>query len=104
MIAMVGSEQRARIRGDPGTHHQSRCARDWHVPAGSATFGAVLLGRRSECAKLDALVEALRTGQSQALVIRGEAGVGKSALIAYLIGQASRYRVASAAGVESEME
>ena len=44
-----------------------------------------LLGRRSECAALDELVASVRSGPSRALVLRGEAGVGKSALLDYLV-------------------
>jgi hypothetical protein len=63
-----------------------------------------LLGRRSECETLDRLVATVRAGQSAVLVVRGEAGVGKSALLAYLVERASGCRVARAAGAESEME
>jgi len=63
-----------------------------------------LLGRRSECAVLDELVASVRTGPSRALVLRGEAGVGKSALLEYLVAHASGCGIAQAAGVESEME
>jgi DNA-binding CsgD family transcriptional regulator/tetratricopeptide (TPR) repeat protein len=63
-----------------------------------------LLGRRGECELLDGLLGAVRAGESRALVVRGEPGVGKTALLDYLAGQASGCRVAAAAGVESEME
>src|SRR4029077_6305818 len=63
-----------------------------------------LLGRRDECAVLDELVASVRTGPSRALVLRGEAGVGKSALLEYLVQQASGCGIARATGVESEME
>jgi hypothetical protein len=53
---------------------------------------------------LDRLVEAVRAGESQALVVHGEAGVGKTALLEYLAGHAAGCRVARAAGVQSEME
>ena len=43
-----------------------------------------LTGRRAECRALDLLVSAARTGQSQVLVVHGEAGIGKSALLDYL--------------------
>src|SRR3954451_2082411 len=66
--------------------------------------GSGLLGRRSECETLDHLVENVCAGQSAVLVVRGEAGVGKSALLAYLTERASGCRIARAAGVESEME
>ncbi len=65
---------------------------------------AGLIGRRRECEVLDALVETVRAGKSRALVLRGEAGVGKTALLEYTAGQASGLRVARAAGVQSEME
>src|SRR4051794_13880120 len=63
-----------------------------------------LLGRRSECEALDRLVANVRGGQSAVLVIRGEPGVGKSALLACLVELASGFRIGRAAGVESEME
>src|SRR3954467_8981776 len=63
-----------------------------------------LLGRRSERQTLDRLLEAVRAGQSRALVIRGEPGVGKTALLQYAVDSASELRVLRAIGVESEME
>jgi DNA-binding CsgD family transcriptional regulator len=63
-----------------------------------------LLGRRSECALLDQLVASVRAGPSRALVLRGEAGVGKSTLLEYLVAHASGCSTARAVGVESEME
>ena len=64
----------------------------------------MLRGRRSECEVLDRLLEAVRGGRSGALVVRGEAGVGKTALLEYAIESASDLRVVRAVGVESEME
>ena len=63
-----------------------------------------LRGRNAEQAALDRLLAAVRDGESQVLVVRGEAGVGKTALLDHLAGRASGCRVARAAGVESEME
>src|ERR1700728_4468367 len=63
-----------------------------------------LMNRRGECAVLDQLVNAVRAGGSRVLVVHGEPGVGKSALLDYLAEGASDCRVARAAGVESEME
>ena len=63
-----------------------------------------LLGRERERAALDGLLGDLRVGRGGALVVRGEAGVGKSALLEYVAGAAADMRVARAAGVESEME
>jgi hypothetical protein len=63
-----------------------------------------LIGRRAECATLDRLIKAVRAGESHALVVHGEPGAGKTALLEYLAGRASGCRVAHAAGVQSEME
>src|SRR5689334_292316 len=63
-----------------------------------------LLGRRSELAALDALVSAVSAGKSQALVVRGDPGLGKSALLDYVAERATACRVVHAVGVESEME
>ena len=67
-------------------------------------MAAEIRGRSSEQALLDQLLEDARAGQSAVLVIRGEAGVGKTALLRYAAEQASGFRVAQIAGVESEME
>ena len=64
----------------------------------------MLRGRGRECETLDQLVYAVRAGESRTLVVRGEAGVGKTALLDYLLEQARGCRVARASGVESEME
>ena len=63
-----------------------------------------LTDRRIERAALDRLVEAVRGGQSRALVLRGDPGVGKTALLDYLARRASGCHVARASGVQSEME
>ena len=63
-----------------------------------------LLNRQLERATLDGLLGDLRSGRGRALVVRGEAGVGKSALLEYVTGAAADMRVARSAGVESEME
>jgi DNA-binding CsgD family transcriptional regulator len=63
-----------------------------------------LRGRRSETETLEGLLEGVRAGQSRVLVLRGEAGVGKSALLDHLLARASGFRTAPAAGVEAEME
>src|SRR5437763_14104191 len=63
-----------------------------------------LRGRGSECALLDELVAAIRRGESQSLVLRGEAGIGKTALLEYLIASAPDAAIVRAAGVQSDME
>ncbi|MDQ3897993.1 MAG: ATP-binding protein, partial [Actinomycetota bacterium] len=63
-----------------------------------------LIDRDPECAVLDLLLDEVRAGASRVLVVRGEAGVGKSALLDYLTERASGCRVARAAGAQYEME
>ena len=63
-----------------------------------------LLGRVRECADLDGLLEAIRASRSRSLVLCGEAGIGKTALLEYLIEAAPGLTVLKAVGVESEME
>ena len=63
-----------------------------------------LLGRRAECEELDRLLTDARAGHSRVVVLRGEAGVGKSALLGYLSGRVDDWHVARAVGIESEME
>jgi hypothetical protein len=65
---------------------------------------AELRGRGGECGVLDHLIDAVRAGEGRALLVLGEPGVGKSALLDYVAGRASACRVARAPGVQSEME
>jgi predicted ATP-dependent serine protease len=64
----------------------------------------MLRGRRAECRELDRLLETMHAGRSAVLVLRGEAGIGKTALLEYIGGHAEGCRVLHAVGVESEME
>lgn len=63
-----------------------------------------LVGRADECDTLRGLIGNVRSATGEALVLRGEAGVGKTALLEYAAEQASGFRVARVAGVESDME
>jgi hypothetical protein len=63
-----------------------------------------LSGRDAECAVLDGLLDAVRTGESRALVVSGEPGVGNTALFGLRDRVGLGLRVARAAGIESEME
>src|SRR4051794_41951337 len=63
-----------------------------------------LRGRRRECEVLDGLLLTVRTGESRVLVLRGEAGIGKTALLERLVSCASGFQGVRAAGGESEME
>jgi hypothetical protein len=66
--------------------------------------GALLLGRSDEREVLDRLLDCVRAGGTGVLVVRGEPGVGKTALLKYAISSASGFRVVRAVGIESEME
>jgi DNA-binding CsgD family transcriptional regulator len=63
-----------------------------------------LRGRESELRALDGVLDAVRCGASRALVLRGDAGIGKSALLEWLGERASGCRVVRSAGVQAEME
>src|SRR5262249_31051654 len=63
-----------------------------------------LLGRNRELEALDRLLREVRGGRSRVLVLRGEAGVGKSALLDHLAGQAAQMQTVRAAGVEAESD
>jgi DNA-binding CsgD family transcriptional regulator/tetratricopeptide (TPR) repeat protein len=65
---------------------------------------ARLRGRSADCALLADLLEAIRRGESRSLVLRGEPGIGKTALLEHLVESASEMTVLRATGVESEME
>jgi DNA-binding CsgD family transcriptional regulator len=64
----------------------------------------MLLGRRDEQARLDALLEHARSSVSASLAVRGEAGVGKSALLRYAVDRAEGMIVLSTTGIEAEAE
>jgi DNA-binding CsgD family transcriptional regulator len=64
----------------------------------------VLQDRRNECTVLDGLIDRTRAGRGGTLVLEGEAGVGKTALLEYAVASASGLTVLRAAGVESERE
>ena len=64
----------------------------------------MLVDRRTERAALDSLIASAREGIGRALILRGEPGIGKTALLEYAIESASGFQIARAGGVESEME
>src|SRR3954451_5114732 len=70
----------------------------------AAPCATALLGRAPECEILDRLLANVRGGQSGVMVIRGEAGIGKSALMDYCAAEATGFHVTQISGVESEME
>src|SRR3954451_3316924 len=73
---------------------------DFLLPADQTS----LRGRQRECAVLDELVAAIRRGEGRSLVVRGEAGIGKTPLLEHLVASASGVTLGRAVGVESEME
>jgi MoxR-like ATPase len=74
------------------------------LPAEAENRLAPIVGRRSEREALDQLLADVLAGRSRVLVLRGEEGVGKTALLHYVRDRVGGWRVARAAGVESEME
>ena len=64
----------------------------------------MLRGRARECETVDELLDAVRDGGSRALVLQGEPGIGKTALLEHAAGSAPDFRVAWAAGFGAEME
>jgi DNA-binding CsgD family transcriptional regulator len=64
----------------------------------------VLIGRESECERLEGLLDRARLGRSAALVVRGEPGIGKTALLDHAAERAAGMTVVRALGVESEAE
>jgi len=73
-------------------------------PWSRSLWRPLLRGRRDECELLDRQLQGLAAGQSSVQVLRGEAGVGKTALLEYVAEQASGCRVVWVVGVQSEME
>ncbi|MFG1819646.1 AAA family ATPase [Kribbella sp. NPDC049174] len=69
-----------------------------------SVYWADLRGRQNECKVLSGLVASAHANRSQVLVLRGEAGVGKSALLEFLVEHAGGCQLSRAAGVESELE
>ena len=76
---------------------------DGRVHPGTTLSPGDLIGRARECRAIEELLDAVREGRSQVLVLRGDAGMGKSALVHHLVTSAAGYRVVHASGVESEM-
>ena len=98
VFAKLGIRSRVELTRLATARGPPHVGRDNRVPArrypGRAR--AELSGRRGECDALERLAEAVRGGESRALVVHGEAGVGKTALLDYLAGHAPGCRMARA--------
>src|SRR6195256_7101400 len=66
--------------------------------------GGQLLGREREREVVDRLLDGVRRGRGGVLVVHGEAGVGKTALLEYAVEAAREFRIARTSGIEAEME
>jgi hypothetical protein len=63
----------------------------------------VLVGRESECARVERLLSAAREGQGGTVLVRGEAGIGKTELLRFAIASAQGLEVLATTGVEAEV-
>src|SRR5262245_26600936 len=77
---------------------------DGRVHVGTTSPPPELIGRAKESRALDEYLDGVRGGRSRVLVIRGDAGIGKSALLQRVVDSANAFHVGIATGVESEME
>src|SRR5688572_10611508 len=75
----------SRPERDPGTLRRRCAASRLAVGHGQSRSPTGLLGRRSECETLDRLLRSVQSGHSRVLVLRGEAGIGKTALLEYVV-------------------
>ncbi len=89
---------------EPGAGNDSNRMKLPATAMGGHVPGDELQGRRAECEMLDQLVADVRAGGSRILILRGEPGTGKTALLDYLAQRAAGCRVARVTGVEPEME
>src|SRR4029450_7433769 len=64
----------------------------------------MFVGRERERARIDRLLQEARAGKSGALLLHGDAGIGKTALMRWAIGQATGLRVLRARGIETESD
>src|SRR5713226_4415534 len=89
---MTADEQAGRRRTGAGAGQANGQGREF-----------VLLDRQAERAGIDRVLDAVRSGFSGTLVLRGGPGVGKTTLLRYAVDAAPDMRVSSIAGVESEI-
>src|SRR3954451_13241493 len=85
---------------DPNHEREERTVQDDEGALPAFRSWPELLGRETECATLPRLLSAAKAGRSQVLVLRGEAGIGRTALLEFLVDRAVGCRVVRAVGVE----
>jgi DNA-binding CsgD family transcriptional regulator len=73
-------------------------------PRQAAGASLVLVGRERECARIDELLAGARAGESGSLIVRGEPGIGKTALLDYAAARANEMQLLKTAGVEAEAD
>src|SRR5512132_4167356 len=98
-----------KVTGPDAAGGRTRASAGWSSPGSvgagmAAQRSPAFRGRSSESELLDRLLDDARAGRSAVLVIRGEAGVGKTALMRHAARQASGLRTVEVEGVEAEME
>ena len=76
---------------------------DW-TAAGTPRCAVRLVGRSDECRLLERLLDDVKAGHARALIVRGEPGIGKTALFDHVIASAGGFQIVRATGIESEME
>src|SRR5262245_929383 len=101
LLSIERSPQAARAAR--ASHRRTHRRGQFEASRGS-TIRRVLYGRDEERARLGALLEAARSSRSGVLLLRGEPGIGKSALLDDLCERARDMHVLTARGVESESE
>src|SRR5262245_5076371 len=94
----------SRLVGSPGRQAFPGRAAWEEAPMIDNSHGVELFGRDAERQVLDGIAADAHAGRSRVVVLWGEAGVGKSALLGYLTSRVTGWHIATAVGVESEME
>ena len=97
-MACLGRLRRGAYANDP--YHAGKPS----TQVFAALQPVMLTGRSAQCRAVDELLGVARAGRSGTLVVRGEAGIGKTALLDYAVAAAAGFRVQRAVAVESELE
>ena len=108
MGVRIRSRLRERIREITSADRRCSAATGftigWMATSELRPVGADLLGRARECAVVDRVLQRAASGESSALVVRGEPGIGKTALLSYAAQRAADSLVLRTAGLEAESD